>query len=84
LNTSNHLMLSPGALVAMLVFSPMVFAQSAGQTPAAKSQGAKSAAPNSNTEAQVDLSGIWTIGGAFSLSPKGGTMDAGTPADGVP
>jgi hypothetical protein len=71
------------APVTILFLSATVSAQTGGQGRATNNP-APPASPQPTSAPHVDLSGIWTIGGAFSLSPKGGTMDAGTPADGIP
>jgi hypothetical protein len=83
LKTLNHFVASRILFVGMLLISPTIFAQTAGPLGAINTQGVPPPRA-SMTGVPVDLSGIWTIGGGASLSPKGGTMDAGTPADGIP
>lgn len=68
-------------LMALLTLSPVLLAQT-GTPPATKPQ---TAVPTKGTQgAQVDLSGNWGFGFGTNFSQKGGPMDVGTPADGVP
>src|SRR2546423_5560111 len=66
----------------VLAFSSVMLAQNGAQKPPTTT--APQRAASAGTADQVDLSGNWGFGLGTNFSQKGGAMDVGTPADGVP